>query len=101
MINILELKDKGYGVQVSKLMQQLHDDFQKKMTLEAQKWMQIGATVNYSFYEQKPIFTQNDVISALYKLGVKVDKYPGKKWYQFWANDNSVKILTAIKNIPL
>lgn len=100
-IDILTLKQSGYNKQVTKFNDALHQIGQNKRIQEARAWIGIGATVNDCFYEMKYVYTINDAICALAKLGIDYTKCKGRKWFQFWLSDMDVKIENAIKGIPI
>ena len=92
-----ELIEMGYREAATILAQQLHDNYEKQKMQQAREWMSIGATVNYSFYEmEKTFYDSTDVIKAFKDLGIDYKNIKGRKWYQFWLKDDSVRFMKAI-----
>lgn len=100
-LKLSELIEMGYKEQAIALSKQLKKNHQKLQFEQARSWASIGATVNYSFYEvtDKNNFSKKEIHTALLDLGVNMKFVDGKKWYQFWINDDDVKLLNAIKKI--
>lgn len=85
------------------MLQKLKDNLRKDQLEQARKWAELGAKVNYSFFEitDKSTFTKKEVCDALMDLGIDYKKCDGRKWYQFWINDDELRIENAVKKIPL
>lgn len=100
-ISLFEIAKQGFQNQVSILSAQLKKNLYLSQLKQASEWEAIGCRVNYSFYEvtDRTEYRQSEVIKALEDFGVDYTKCQGRKWYQFWLNDDEVRTINAIKQI--
>ena len=88
-----------YEKQIKRFIEQVHKNHKINQFKLAQQWMSIpGATVNYSFFENhaEPTFNKEEITKAFKDLGIDYNEIPGKKWWQFWINNDDVKFVNAI-----
>jgi hypothetical protein len=99
MLSSSTLMKMGFEKQAHIVGRKLRENQEKQIKKAAYGWMELGATVNHSFYERAEtnIFTEDEVKQALKDLGVDFENLPGKKWYQFWLNNNDVKLVNAMR----
>lgn len=100
-MNFNKLFNYGYGRQLKLFYGQLGRNHAKHQLEQARKWQSIGATVNPSFFDAtaKTEFTNQEMIEALLDLGIHIKDVRGRKWYQFWLSDATVRIENAIKQL--
>lgn len=99
---VSELINQGYEKPIIKLVEQLkrnhllyQDDLVSRLASIP------GATVHASTYDatDKNLYSPDEIKKAFSDLGINFNTVKGKRWYQFWKNNDDVKFLNALKLI--
>jgi len=97
---IREMEKLGLESPAAKLASRLFQNHERAILESARSFIRIGATVNSSFYDcihTRQEFYNDEIENAFRDLGLLAEKVPGRKWYQFWLNNDQVHLINCLK----